>query len=427
MITEKSSKSLFSRAQARIPGGVNSPVRAFRAVGGNPLFIAKASGSKLYDAEGREYIDYVGSWGPAILGHAHPDVVAAVQKVAADGLSFGAPTEREVELAELLCELVPSLEVVRLVSSGTEATMSAARVARAATKRDKILKFAGCYHGHADSFLVKAGSGAATLGLPDSPGVPAALAALTVTVSFNDLDAVRAALSGCDVAAVFVEPVVGNMGLLAPRPGFLDGLRAACSETGTLLVFDEVMTGFRVALGGAQALFNIQPDLTCLGKIVGGGMPLAAYGGRAELMRLVAPDGPVYQAGTLSGNPLATAAGLTTLRLLRAPGVYESLEAKTAQLCAGIAAAAREAKVPFYGPHIGSMFTGFFADGPIDDEASARRCDTALFGRFHNAMLARGIYLAPSQFEAGFVSLAHTGDDIARTVAAARDTLLAIA
>ena len=419
-MTNNASKSLFSRAKLRIPGGVNSPVRAFRAVGGEPPFIRRARGSRLWDVDGREFIDYVGSWGPAILGHAHPEVISAVVAAAADGLSFGAPTEREVELAELICELVPSIEVVRLVSSGTEATMSAIRVARAATGREKILKFAGCYHGHADAFLVKAGSGAATLGLPDSPGVPAALAALTLTVPYNNLDAVREALAGRDVAAVAVEPVVGNMGLLVPRPGFLEGLRQVCDETGTLLLFDEVMTGFRVALGGAQARFGIKPDLTCLGKIVGGGMPLAAYGGRADLMRLVAPDGPVYQAGTLSGNPVATAAGLTTLRILRTPGVYEQLEARTTALCDGLAAAAKAADVPFYGPHVGSMFTGFFAAGPVDDEASARTCDTARFAAFHAAMLAGGVYLAPSQFEAGFVSLGHTNSDITRTVAAAQ-------
>jgi glutamate-1-semialdehyde 2,1-aminomutase len=400
---------------------VSSPVRAFRAVGGNPPFIARARGSRLWDVDGNEYIDYVGSWGPAILGHAHPEVVAAVKEAAEAGLTFGAPTEREVLLAEKLCSLVPSMEKVRLVSSGTEATMSALRVARAATGRDAILKFEGCYHGHADGLLVRAGSGAATFGVPDSPGVPAAVAAQSRTAPFNDLEAVRRALADRAVAAVIVEPVAGNMGLLLPRPDFLPGLRRACDESGTLLVFDEVLCGFRVGLGGAQARFGVRPDLTCLGKVVGGGMPLAAYGGRSDLMSLVAPEGPVYQAGTLSGNPLATAAGLKTLELIERPGLLEDLEARTRALAEGLAALAKDAGVPFFGPSIGSLFCGFFTHGPVDDEKSARRSDTARFALFHREMLRRGIYLAPSQFETGFVSVAHSAEDVARTLEAARE------
>lgn len=420
------SLELLRQAKTLIPGGVNSPVRAFRAVGGEPLFLRSAKGAHVVDVDGNEFIDYVGSWGPAIVGHAHPSVVRAVQEAAAEGLSFGAPTEREVELAARIRKLVPSIEKVRLVSSGTEATMSAVRVARAATRRERIVKFSGCYHGHADGFLVKAGSGAATLGLPDSPGVPAALAALTTTVAFNDLAGVEAALAGRDVACVIAEPVVGNMGVLLPRAGFLEGLRRACDQTETLLVFDEVMTGFRVAKGGAQAHYGVRPDLTTLGKVVGGGMPLAAYGGRADLMSQVAPEGPVYQAGTLSGNPLATAAGLATLDLLEAPGVYEKLSQRTKQLCDGLAAEARAAGIAFCGPHIGSMFTGFFSTGPVDDEASARRSDTARFARFHERMLEGGVYLAPSQFEAGFVSLAHTEADVEKTIAVARVAFAAL-
>jgi glutamate-1-semialdehyde 2,1-aminomutase len=410
---------LFRRARARIPGGVNSPVRAFGAVGGEPPFIARARGSRLWDADGRDYVDYVGSWGPAILGHAHPEVVAAVKEAAEGGLTFGAPTEREVLLAEKLCALVPSMEKVRLVSSGTEATMSALRVARAATGRDRILKFAGCYHGHADGLLVKAGSGAATFGVPDSPGVPAAVAALTATAPFNDLAAVRALLAPRDVAAVIVEPVVGNMGLLLPHPGFLSGLRKACDETGTLLLFDEVLCGFRIALGGYQSVAGVRPDLTCLGKVVGGGLPLGAYGGRAELLSRVAPEGPVYQAGTLSGNPLATAAGLKTLELLGRPGTYESLAETTRTLALGLAAAARDAGIPFSAPHLGSLFTPFFTEGPVHDAESARRSDTKRFAVFHREMLSRGIYLPPSQFEVAFVSLAHTAEEIALTLEAA--------
>jgi glutamate-1-semialdehyde 2,1-aminomutase len=419
------SQKLFQRARARIPGGVNSPVRAFRAVGGEPPFIARARGARLWDVDGNEYVDYVGSWGPAILGHAHPEVVHAVQEAARDGLTFGAPTAREVLLAEKICAMLPSIEKVRLVSSGTEATMSALRVARAATKRDSILKFAGCYHGHADALLVKAGSGLATLGIPDCPGVPAAAAATTRTAPFNDLGAVREALADRQVAAVIAEPVVGNMGLLLPRPGFLEGLRAACDETGTLLIFDEVLCGYRVGLGGAQGRYGVRPDLTCLGKVIGGGMPVGAYGGRAELMSLVAPEGPVYQAGTLSGNPLATAAGLKTLELLERPGVYERLEERTRALAQGMAEAARAAGVPFCANHAGSLFTGFFTEGPVDDEASARRSDTRRFARFHAEMLRRGVYLAPSQFETGFVSLAHGEDEIEATIRAAREAMRA--
>jgi glutamate-1-semialdehyde 2,1-aminomutase len=426
-VKRERSLELLRQAKTLIPGGVNSPVRAFRAVGSEPLFLRSAKGAHVMDVDGNEFIDYVGSWGPAIVGHAHPFVVRAVQEAAAEGLSFGAPTEREVELAARIRKLVPSIEKVRLVSSGTEATMSAVRVARAATGRERIVKFAGCYHGHADGFLVKAGSGAATLGLPDSPGVPGVLAALTTTVAFNDLAGVEAALAARDVACVIAEPVVGNMGVLLPRAGFLEGLRRVCDQTETLLVFDEVMTGFRVAKGGAQALYGVRPDLTTLGKVVGGGMPLAAYGGRADLMAQVAPEGPVYQAGTLSGNPLATAAGLATLDLLEAPGVYETLSRRTKQLCDGLATEARAAGIAFCGAHIGSMFTGFFSAGPVDDEASARRSDTARFARFHQRMLEGGVYLAPSQFEAGFVSLAHTEADVEKTIAAARVAFAALA
>ncbi len=420
------SQELFERAQRVIPGGVNSPVRAFRAVGGEPLFIARGQGAHLWDTDGKEYIDYLGSWGPLILGHAHPEVLDAVVRAAAAGTSFGAPTEQEVELAELLCRLVPSLAKVRLVSSGTEATMSALRVARGFTEREKIIKIDGGYHGHADCLLVATGSGAATLGLPGSAGVTRGTAQDTLTVAWNDLSAVAAILEREPIAAVIVEPVCGNIGCVPPRPGYLAGLRDLCTRYRTVLVFDEVMTGFRVALGGAQALYGVQPDMTCLGKIVGGGLPAAAYGGRAEIMACVAPDGPVYQAGTLSGNPLAVAAGLTTLRLLERPGTYEKLEATSHRLIEGIGALAREAGVALQANRVGSMFTGFFSGSEVLDYASAKRSDAARFGRWFRAMLERNIYLAPSQFEAAFVSLAHTDADIARTLEAAHHAFQAL-
>lgn len=420
------SQELFERAQRVIPGGVNSPVRAFRSVGGEPLFIARGQGAHLWDTDGKEYIDYLGSWGPLILGHAHPEVLDAVVRAAAAGTSFGAPTEQEVELAELLCRLVPSLAKVRLVSSGTEATMSALRVARGFTEREKIIKIDGGYHGHADCLLVATGSGAATLGLPGSAGVTRGTAQDTLTVAWNDLSAVAAILEREPIAAVIVEPVCGNIGCVPPRPGYLAGLRDLCTRYRTVLVFDEVMTGFRVALGGAQALYGVQPDMTCLGKIVGGGLPAAAYGGRAEIMACVAPDGPVYQAGTLSGNPLAVAAGLTTLRLLERPGTYEKLEATSHRLIEGIGALAREAGVALQANRVGSMFTGFFSGSEVLDYASAKRSDAARFGRWFRAMLERNIYLAPSQFEAAFVSLAHTDADIARTLEAAHHAFQAL-
>ncbi|HZC06030.1 MAG TPA: glutamate-1-semialdehyde 2,1-aminomutase [Ktedonobacterales bacterium] len=423
------SGELFSRARQVIPGGVNSPVRAFRAVGGQPVFIDHGAGAYLYDVDGNQYIDYVGSWGPLIFGHAHPQVVAAVTSAAQRGTSYGAPTEAETRLAELVIDAVPSIELVRFVNSGTEATMSALRVARAYTRRQKIIKFAGGYHGHADMLLVAAGSGALTLGAPDSPGVPAAATAQTLVVPYNDIAAVRAAFEQYpdDIAAVIVEPVAGNMGCVPPVAGFLEGLRDVTTRYGAVLIFDEVMTGFRVAHGGAQALYDIDPDMTCLGKIVGGGVPAAAYGGKLPIMELVSPAGPVYQAGTLSGNPLAMAAGMTQLELLKQPGVYERLDALTLALCDGIGAAAREAGVAVYQTRVGSMFTTFFTAGPVTDEATAKTSDTQAFAAFFGSLLDQGVYIAPSQFEAGFVSLAHSDDDIARTVAAARQAMRRVA
>jgi len=417
------SKELFQESNHFFPGGVNSPVRAFRAVGGDPFFVAHASGSRITDVDGKTYLDYVGSWGPMILGHAHPRVVAAIQKAAEAGTSYGAPTELETRLAKLVQAAFPSLERMRFVSSGTEACMSALRVARGFTRRDAILKFEGCYHGHADSLLVKAGSGAITFGVPDSLGVPTDLARHTLTVPYNDLEAVRTAFTtrGSEIAAVIVEPVAGNMGVIAPRPGFLAGLREITRRNGALLIFDEVITGFRIAWGGAQEVFGVQPDLTCLGKIVGGGLPVGVYGGRADVMEQVAPLGGIYQAGTLSGNPLAMAAGIETLTLLQAPGFYTDLEAKGKRLAEGLGQAAAAARLPVQTNRVGSMLTGFFSGSLVTDYASAKRADTQRYGSFFRAMLARGVSLAPSQFEAAFVSSAHTDEDLIATVAAARE------
>jgi glutamate-1-semialdehyde 2,1-aminomutase len=410
------SENMFACAQRLIPGGVNSPVRAFRGVGGAPPFIARGQGSRIYDVDGNEYIDYVGSWGPLILGHRFPPVLRALSETLEIGTSFGAPTERETELAQLISECVPSIEMVRLVNSGTEATMSALRVARGFTKRELTVKFEGCYHGHVDSLLVKAGSGMATLGIADTAGVPAGFAATTIALPYNSVEAVEAAFRerGDQIAAVIVEPVVGNMGCVPPVAGFLEALRRITSQYGALLIFDEVMTGFRLALGGAQQLFGIQPDLTTLGKIIGGGLPIAAYGGRADIMREIAPLGPIYQAGTLSGNPLAVSAGIAMLRHLKThPEVYTLLEIHSARLASNPPAGITVNRV-------GSMFTFFFTPDPVTDWPSAKRSDTQRFGRFFHWMLDHGVYLAPSQFEAGFVSAAHSDQDIVHTVEAAR-------
>ncbi len=414
--------SLYTEACKYIPGGVNSPVRAFRGVGGEPIFFKKAAGAYAYSADGRKLLDYVGSWGPMILGHAHPDVIGAVQRVAADGLSFGAPTELETQLAKRVIGLMPSIELVRFVSSGTEATMSAIRLARAFTGRDTIVKFEGCYHGHSDSLLIKAGSGALTLGVPTSPGVPMALAAHTVTLAFNDAGQVRDAfrqLPG-QIACVIVEPIAGNMNCVPPAPGFLETLRSECDRAGALLIFDEVMTGFRVAQGGAQALYGIRPDITTLGKIIGGGMPVGAFGGRRDIMQRLAPLGPVYQAGTLSGNPVAMAAGLATLELIAAPGFYDRLNFMTDLLMRRLKESAAAAGVPLATNHVCGMFGFFFTSEPhVDSYAKVMGCDVERFKRFFHSMLDAGVYLAPSAFEAGFLSAAHTEADIDMTIAAA--------
>ena len=421
MNTTKSS-ALFARAKELIPGGVNSPVRAFRSVGADPLFITSAAGCRITDADGNEFIDYVGSWGPMILGHCHPEVVKEVQAAAASGSSFGAPTELEITLAEMVIAAVPSIEMVRMVSSGTEATMSAIRLARGYTGRDNILKFSGCYHGHADSLLVKAGSGAATFGVPDSPGVPKDFAKHTLTARYNDLDTVRTlfAENKGQIACIIVEPVAGNMGTVPPRDGFLEGLRTICTEEGAILIFDEVMSGFRVAYGGAQELYGVTPDMTTLGKIIGGGLPVGAFGGRKEIMAQLSPSGGVYQAGTLSGNPLAMSAGIATLKLLQRPGFYADLEEKSAYLADGIAAAAKDAGYPLYSTRVGSMVCAFFTKGEVHDWDTAALCDTQAFAKYFRSMLDQGIYLAPSQFETGFVSIAHEQADLDRTIVAAR-------
>ncbi|WP_105188170.1 glutamate-1-semialdehyde 2,1-aminomutase [Pseudoalteromonas sp. T1lg48] len=416
------SQDLFTRAQASIPGGVNSPVRAFNGVGGTPLFITHAEGAYTFDADGNKYIDYVGSWGPMILGHNHPEIKQAVHEAVERGLSYGAPTEAEIDMAEKVKELVPSIDSVRMVNSGTEATMSAIRLARGYTGRDKILKFEGCYHGHADSLLVKAGSGALTLGVPNSPGIPEDFAKHTLTVSFNNLDEVKAVFEKYpeEIACIIIEPVAGNMNCIPPVEGFLEGLRAICDEYKSVLIFDEVMTGFRVALGGAQAYYNITPDLTCLGKVIGGGMPVGAFGGKKEIMDYIAPVGPVYQAGTLSGNPIAMAAGLKALELLSKPGLHEELEAKSKAICEGFQAAADKAGIPLTTNYAGGMYGFFFTDADkVTSYQQATECDLERFKRFFHLMLEEGVYLAPSAFEAGFVCQAHDDEAIAQTIAAA--------
>jgi glutamate-1-semialdehyde 2,1-aminomutase len=425
----KKSRKLFATAKEIIPGGVNSPVRAFRAVGGNPLFIDRAKGSRIYDVDGNSYIDYVLSWGPLILGHAHQKVISALAVSAERGTSYGAPTPLEVELAGLILKIYPSMDKVRLVNSGTEATMSALRVARGFTGRDKIIKFEGCYHGHADGLLVKAGSGATTFGVPDSPGVPKSCARNTLTLPFNNIPALKRIIKQewKDIACVILEPVVGNIGCVLPKPGFLEALRDMTTKYGIVLVFDEVMTGFRVSFGGAQEYYGIRPDMTCLGKVIGGGLPVGAYGGRKEIMSMVSPEGPVYQAGTLSGNPLAVTAGITTLRVLSKKGTYEKLESKAAILEKGLIDAAKSAGVPARFYRAGTMFCTYFTDRDVIDYATAKLSDTEKFSHFFHGMLRRNVYLAPSQFEAGFISLAHSEKDIEKTVKAAYETLKEIA
>ena len=420
------SEALFQAAQEVIPGGVNSPVRAFKGVGGSPLFFEKGEGAYLFDADGKQYIDYVGSWGPMILGHANQDVISAVQAQLQQGLGYGAPTELETRMALKVCALVPSIEKVRMVSSGTEATMSAIRLARGFTGRDKIVKFEGCYHGHSDSLLVKAGSGALTLGVPNSPGVPASLAEHTITLRYNDITSVKEAFAeiGNDVAAIIVEPVAGNMNCILPIPGFLEGLREVCNEYSSVLIFDEVMTGFRVALGGAQAHYGVKPDLTTLGKVIGGGLPVGAFGGRADIMDYIAPTGPVYQAGTLSGNPLAMAAGFTMLEQISQPGFYEALTARTSELVAGLKQAAEATNTTMSFNQAGSMFGFFFTEeDQIDYYEQVVKCDLDKFQRFYHGMLNEGVYLAPSAFEAGFLSSAHHTKEIEATIAAAKKVM----
>jgi len=419
------SKKLYKKALSVIPGGVNSPVRAFKAVGGNPLFIEKAKGSKIYDADGNSYIDYVLSWGPMILGHAHPAVVKALKIAIEKGTSYGAPTALEVELAGLVLKAYPSMDKVRMVNSGTEATMSAIRVARGFTKRDRIIKFEGCYHGHADGLLVKAGSGATTFGVPDSPGVPKSYAKNTITLPFNDTNAVKRTIERewREIACVIIEPVVGNIGCVLPKPGFLETLRKLTRKYGIVLIFDEVMTGFRVSFGGAQSYYGIKPDMTCLGKVIGGGLPVGAYGGRNEIMSMVAPEGPVYQAGTLSGNPLAMTAGITTIKELSRGGIYRKLEKKSSMLEKGLIDAAKRSgqSTRFY--RAGSMFCTYFTDREVYDYNTAKMSDTGKFAKFFSGMLQRGVNLAPSQFEAGFMSLAHSDEDIEKTIKAAYEAL----
>jgi glutamate-1-semialdehyde 2,1-aminomutase len=424
MRTDKSCQ-LFEQAKQFIPGGVNSPVRAFKSVGGEPLFIARGAGAYLYDVDGNRYTDYVCSWGPLILGHAPPPVVEAAQEAVTRGTSYGAPTPLEVELAQMICEAVPSIELVRMVNSGTEATMSAIRLARGFTKRNKIVKFDGCYHGHADALLVAAGSGVMTLGIPGSPGVPESVVQDTIQARFNDIDQFREIVEtqGNDIACVIVEPIAGNMGVVPPKPGFLEGLRELTARHGIVLIFDEVITGFRVAYGGAQQLYNVQPDLTTLGKIIGGGFPVGAYGGRRDIMEHIAPAGPVYQAGTLSGNPVAMTAGIAVLKVLKNKAIYEELEKKAQQLSDGLAEAAKKANVSVTSNRVGSMMTMFFTDQAVTDYDSAKTADTQRYAQFFRAMLQRGIYFAPSQFEAAFVSTAHSDEDIRQTVAAAEEAM----
>lgn len=420
------SSDLFQQASRHIPGGVNSPVRAFKGVGGDPVFFARGEGPYLWDEDDNRYIDYVGSWGPMILGHAHPDVISAVKKIAGRGLGFGAPTRIETQMADLICSLMPSIEKVRMVNSGTEATMSAIRLARGFTDREKIVKFEGCYHGHSDSLLVKAGSGALTLGVPTSPGVPADLAALTLTLEYNNLEQVQQAFNemGEDIACIIIEPVAGNMNCVPPVPGFLDGLRKICNDYKSVLIFDEVMTGFRVALGGAQSLFGVTPDLTTLGKIIGGGLPVGAFGGRTDIMDHIAPDGPVYQAGTLSGNPVAMAAGIATLTAIQKEGFHRDLAARTLTLTQGLEKIAEEIGVPVSTHAVGAMFGVFFTEeSAVTLFSQVMACDVERFRKYYHAMLKNGVYLAPSAFETGFVSIAHSEDDIAATLDAARTAM----